>query len=450
MALERIGSFEAAGDDTTAAVIRQAGSNAQKAVDSRVEPIAAGIIAQDSTVKAAAAAAVSTALDVSPRIPKLGDPGAWVVEDRNGTVAFSISSTGAIYAPTLNGAAAGPQRVFVIYGAGQSNMEGRAQPFSATLDPVDPNLMMWNWSTSALTTATVPLSSQQAQSGLSILTVMGREALRELPSNTVVIVVNAGVGSSPLVGSNSTGTWNPSGTATPNLYNIFVSTIASVRSAIAARFPGLPVTEVMAWHQGEADTTRDNYATVWDALCDGVRSATNNPSLPIVLGGIVPEYIVAQPTRALVREAHIGTPARKTFTAYQDGISNGGGSGSTTDIVHYAREGATRLGKAMWQGLKRAMSNSSTSVPVPPQTITATRVNGAVTVTWDQPMCRVTDYTVDRSTDGGTSWTNVSRAIPLETKATFTSAASAVLVRIATVNENGTSAYSTPVPVIGV
>lgn len=445
-----IGNLPAASDATTASSIRRAGSDSGAAVEERIEPVAAAIIASDSTVAAAAAVAVDGALDVSPRIPQLGDPAAFEIEDQEGTVSFAVLPDGGVYAPTINGAAAGPTRVLVLYGAGQSNMEGRAVPYGEFLDLVDPNLMMWNWSTEALSTATVPLSSQQAQTGLSVLTVIGREALQDLPAGTVVVLVNAGVGSSPLVGSNSAGTWNPSSGATPNLYNVFLDTITSVRAAVAARFEGVPVTEAMVWHQGEADTTRDTYADVWDELCDGVRAHTGNASLPVVLGGIVPEYIVAQPTRALVREAHIGTPARKLRTAYADGIPNGGGSANTGDIVHYAREGATQLGKAMWTGLKRALTNTAASVPVPPHDVAVTRVDGNVTVRWSPPWCRVTGYAVEYSTNGGSTWSTVTRPIPLDTATTFTQTADAVLVRVATVNENGTSAPSTPVPTIGV
>jgi hypothetical protein len=58
-----IGEIEAASDITTGAVIGQEGSWAQRAVDDRVEGVAAGIIASDPTVKAAAANAVANAGD---------------------------------------------------------------------------------------------------------------------------------------------------------------------------------------------------------------------------------------------------------------------------------------------------------------------------------------------------------------------------------------------------
>lgn len=207
----------------------------------------------------------------------------------------------------------------------------------------------------------------------------------------------------------------------------------------------------MFWHQGEGDQTRDAYAAAWDALCDGVRTHTGNQALPIVLGGIVPEYIATATGRDLVREAHIGTPARKLYTAYVDGIPNGGGSGNVGDIVHYAREGATRLGKAMWAALKRAIANTADSVPVPPQDLTATRTAGSIRVTWSQPWCRVTDYRVEYSTDAGATWTILAgRPIALDTVATFTNAAASVLVRVSTINENGTSAATTPARVTGV
>lgn len=56
------GDFDSVGDTSMGVAIRQSGSEAQKAVDDRIAPVAAGIIATDGTVKAAAAAAVDDAL----------------------------------------------------------------------------------------------------------------------------------------------------------------------------------------------------------------------------------------------------------------------------------------------------------------------------------------------------------------------------------------------------
>ncbi|GAT73561.1 polysaccharide deacetylase [Microbacterium sp. HM58-2] len=64
-----IGNFPAATDVTTAASIALDGSHSQQAVDARVEDVAAGIIASDPTVAAAAASAVGTVGDSQyPRV----------------------------------------------------------------------------------------------------------------------------------------------------------------------------------------------------------------------------------------------------------------------------------------------------------------------------------------------------------------------------------------------
>ncbi len=58
--LEYVGEFEAAGDGTTAYLINLAGTQAQAAVDGRIAPVAAAVVAQNATIVTAASAAVQT------------------------------------------------------------------------------------------------------------------------------------------------------------------------------------------------------------------------------------------------------------------------------------------------------------------------------------------------------------------------------------------------------
>lgn len=109
MALERIGEIAASGDVTTGANIRQEGSASREAVIEVIEPVAAGIIAQDPTLAQAAADKVDevlqdagvpstgTTTDPDNAIAAIGDangvPTRWLRWDAGG-----MPSTGALAA----------------------------------------------------------------------------------------------------------------------------------------------------------------------------------------------------------------------------------------------------------------------------------------------------------------------------------------------------------------
>lgn len=282
--------------------------------------------------------------------------------------------------------------------------------------------------------------------GLSIGTVFAREVLANEPAGTAVLIVNAAVGSSGLVNATTTGKWQWQYTGSqPHLAQQAIDALNAALTAASSKFPGLTPEIRALWHQGEADSD-PQYASFFDELWNGMRGLFG-ATMTVTLGGMVPEYIVANPAKAPIRAAHVDTPRRLVRTAYADGIPNGGGSGSTTDLVHYAREGVEKLGAAMYQAWKRAVANVTSSVPVPPQVVTARLVGGQLTIGWSTPFCRVTDYVVEHSPDG-TTWTTITgRPLLLDTTATATT--SNRWVRVSTVNEVGTSVPSTPIYATG-
>jgi hypothetical protein len=164
----------------------------------------------------------------------------------------------------------------------------------------------------------------------------------------------------------------------------------------------------------------------------------------------VPEWVAAAPTSAgRIRAALLDTPRRLQRTAYVDGVPNGGGSASVGDLVHYAREGVEKLGRLAHEGWKRAVMNVATSIPAPPQVVTARYRAGALTVSWSPPYSRVTTFVVEYQIDGGT-WVTATLTRPLDTTLTVTGlTGTTVAVRVSTTNEVGTSAPSTPVTAIG-
>lgn len=245
----------------------------------------------------------------------------------------------------MNASPPGPSRVLVLALAGQSNAEGRGLPISSDLDPEDSSILMWEWSSSALTTATVPLSSRGRQVGLSIGTVVAREA-RIDDSSRPVVIMNGAVGGSPLAGVNDRGSWRWGHRGPgPALAHGFIEAVEQTLHAVAIMWPGAAVDLRILWHQGESDFDGDAYITEFDRLIDAVRSRLGDA--PVVLGGMVPEYVAATPELRAIRDAHLDTPRRVHRTVYVDGVSGGGCSAGPDDVLHYSRHGAEQLGRAM-------------------------------------------------------------------------------------------------------
>ncbi|MDF2826864.1 MAG: hypothetical protein K0R01_147 [Mycobacterium sp.] len=349
------------------------------------------------------------------------------------------------------GAGTAVRRVVFQWLLGQSNMEGRGRPYGPELDPPDERMLQWHFPSQSLNLATVPLSSKQQQTGLSVGTVIAREVLANEPAGTVVVNVNSAVGNSGLVSTPAPGQWKWGSTAAvPHLADQALNDFNAAMAATVARYPGIPIEVRAFWVQGEADSDGAAYAAALTELVTALRAQTAQ-NFTFTIGGMVPEYIISAPTRAAIRAAHIDAPRQLLRAGYADGVANGGGSNPTaagTDLVHYAREAVERLGRAMYAAWRRAVTNVAASAPYTPLDVTATRSRGTATVTWSPAYGRVTAYVVEYSADGGDSWTQLSPALRLDTRVSFP-APSTVLVRVHTLNDNGASLPTTAIPTIG-
>lgn len=321
--------------------------------------------------------------------------------------------------------------VVVLAVAGQSNAEGRAHPIGPELDPPDPRIAMWDWGTSSLRQATVPLSSRRMQDGLSIATVVAREILAH-EGVALVVIVNAAVGGSPLARANDRGTWR---WGEGSLADGFVEAVRATIRLLADRAPDAGADVRMLWHQGESDVDPVAYERELDRLVAGVRERLELPELTVVLGGMVPEHVAQEPRLAAIRAVHVDTPRRLRRTAYVDGIPCGGGSAGAADVLHYAREGAERLGRGMHAAHRRALVNTEGSIPVPVMDLVASRRGTAVVASWSAPLCRVTGFLVEHSADGE-RWIEASSS--METTAVLDGGVRSV--RVTTLNEEGRSA----------
>lgn len=497
-----VGNMVKAGVADGVAKFQKAIDDIPNKVDAQVAPMVAKAIAADRTVADAAAAAVTQQIagrslveSTDPRLPEIGDDEAFRIQNRDGGIPFRVEGdstwvgntefvpddehwrflslnkrilmdidpvSGEVYVPNLRvdaiaspaggggggGGGTAVTRVVLVLGAGQSNMRGKAQPYGAGLDFPDPSIKMWHWGNKQLTTATVPLSGPTTTStdGYGPLNEIAKQTRRTEPEGTAVVVLNAAVGNTTLVGESTAGTWPIDYTGpVPHLYEQMTTEIPKVIEAIRAHYGVAPEIRFY-WHQGEADAgATATYTTKFTALVNDLRSRLGLPEMPVVLGGLVPEYITANPNREGIRAAHVQIPATLACSAYVDGIPNSGGSSSITDIVHYHREGAEALGAAMYAATRRAVVNRPKSVPVPVTNVRAMLAGGTLTVNWDQPLCAVTGYTVEYSTNAGSTWTTITRPLGLETSARAAVSGSSAQVRISTVNATGTSAPSTPV-----
>lgn len=462
-----------------------------------ITPIVIDEIAADGTVVDAAAAAVTADIagrdmleGSDPRVPELGDLDAFrVLDNQNraaievtptGTtkigpteiehgdheglriydteerIAFEIRSDGKVFIGDLADDSAGssaPGTVHVLIGMGQSNMSGRGLPISAEMDPAHPRIFQYGANASEITTATVPLDMVDAAYGISPLTLIAREYLQRLPDDDVILLIPAARGGSVLgsdTSTSSSGVWNVAyAGASVDLYALALTQIDAALAAAVAQWPTASRRFVgMFWHQGEANattTSESDYAARFDAIVADLRSHVGDSDMPVVLGGIVPEWAAITSGAENIVAAHVDTPNRLVRTGYAYPPDNGGGNFGLdpSDRVHFNREALEELSARMLLAWDRALRNTSSSVPRPPAVVSATVNNTLLTVQWSQPMCRYTAFTPEFSYDGST-WTPITHT-SVDTTATATITQVPVLVRVSTTNDIGTSAPSTPV-----
>lgn len=481
-------------DGSMATITRTPGTEFREALTELLEQIAAGIIANDPTLIAAAEAAVADALagwgftnerdsaftvtDTAGRTALKVDetglvrtyvaesdrhffgstelaPGEsqtqFVIKDANERVALKVRRDGAVEIPALVGAggggggdAFGVSRVILACMLGQSNGEGRGRPVSVRLDPTDPRILMWNFSLNALATATVPTSSQREQVGLSPITPIARELVGESVS-TRVVIVNTAVGGSGLVNDVSAGVWKVDyAGANPRLFPAAMTAILAARDAARTRY-GVEPEVRFYWHQGESDgpTPRETYRDALIELIGAARTQVGDVTAPFTIGGMVPER-VAGTSAEQTRLAQMEVAATALYAAYTDGIPGGGGSENPSDTTHYTRQGVLALGKAMYGASQRALTATADQVPHTPLNVRAAYAGGRLEVSWDEPDTRYTQFIVQHRSDGG-AWQSVTLNPP-DVKATITGVSGSVVeVRVQSINEQVASLYSTPV-----
>lgn len=388
------------------------------------------------------------------------------VKDRAGKVAFRIGRDGRTFIGDLDPRShvvldsTRINRVVVLWKNGQSNAAGRAKPIGPRLDVPHPRILMAQWTDTVVTglgVASVPVSSQSVgdRSGLDPATDIARRIVAEQP-DTAVVICDAAKGGSAVVLDTSNGVWGVGYTGANRwLLPISKAALTATLAQIATAYPGVPVDVQLVWHQGESDEaqTYEVYKPALRGVFEDLRAHAGDPTMPIVMGGTVPE--ASNPTEeANIMAAQIALQGEMQYIAFTPGIPNGGGSNAPSgDTVHYHRDGMERLGANMHKALRRAYANTTTSNPLPPLDVTARwrKTAGVLEIGWSFPTCRATAFLVQYRIDGG-AWQSVSgRPRELDPVATVTGLTTGgeLEVRVATVNDVGTSAYTTPIIAIG-
>lgn len=389
--------------------------------------------------------------------------------DESGATSWEIDAQGRFYIYDLvlsTPIQRAVDTVDLLIGGGQSNEESRALPISPLYDTPHHRAWMAVWNKNGggtfpqnptvdgIAEATVPLSSQQQMVGLPMLNVIGREILGRTDDRHRVVELNGAAGGSGVVADPSQGNWAVDyAGANPKLYSIWLAAITKTIAAIRSQFPGAIIRYWIVWHQGEADSSSDPaaYAAKLDAIFAGVRAHLGSPTVPIAVGGPVPEWIAPSSGARAIRDQLALAQVRNEYLAYVDGVPNGGGSQTVSDRVHYGRAAMERLGRGMAAGLFRAATSTATSVPHKPLDVFAQRIGNQLRVRWSEPETRFTDFIVEYSSDGA-AWTTAPRTAAA-TRCEETVAGvptTALQVRVSTVNASLTSEPTIPIYAVGV
>lgn len=340
----------------------------------------------------------------------------------------------------------------VILCVGQSNMVGVGDPLDVVnFDPSDSRVWQYAGSGSyqgQVIVAVDPLWHEAQGVGVGHAMAFARKYVRTVPANRRVLLVPSAHSNTGFNNINDpSGCWlhDHGGTAK----DLTKYAVAQANAALALD-PGNRLVAIL-WHQGEADAgilTTTQYQADLDGLIAYLRAnITGAANVPFVLGQMLPEGIIATPARAGINTVHVGAQSRLTRTGFWYGPT---GYVKTSDglTTHYNAAGQRLNGPLAYAALLRARVNVTGTAPLAPASVTVTQVGTTAVITWPQPLCRFTDFTVETQVNGG-AWTAITHAASPDATATLTglSAGNVVSARVSTVNETGTSAPTVSAPV---
>jgi len=124
------------------------------------------------------------------------------------------------------------------------------------------------------------------------------------------------------------------------------------------KFPSSRVIAIL-WHQGESDVDNPHYQADLDSMIENIRADINAPSVPFILGGMVPYWVQQDEKRIRIQSIIQSTPTRIDLTEYADPTIPSVISkvDDNVDIYHYDADGQRELGKRYFDAFKRLLGN---------------------------------------------------------------------------------------------
>jgi len=300
---------------------------------------------------------------MTQRLVSVGDdltvPAALKITDANLPAASKAAALNATFGPLRN--TIQPTVWHVILGFGQSNMDGRGTPYGPTTDPIDNRVFMFAYSgtyKNMIMPAGDPLPGQGGYpSGLGPLSGFGRILASKLPENHKVLLVPAAIGGTAF--ESGTNRWKTA--TTPDANNLWLQAMNHM-GRVTAALTALGDTyyiDAALWLQGETDGDNNvsgaTYQADLDALIDATRTSLALPNLPFIVGQMVPDYLDTG-TRNAINAVHAGTPARKTKTAFAQGLP---GQAQNNDQNHYNAVAARFMSQSMFNAYLRVVNGTA-------------------------------------------------------------------------------------------
>lgn len=252
--------------------------------------------------------------------------------------------------------------VEVMLLAGQSNMSGRAEP--APTGILDRRVFQFGAHHREIEPATGVLDMHDTPRGLSYALLFARDYVAQLPKSSAVLLVPGAHGNTGFTTTSleppppgyrtSEGTWQVSLTGPGiSLYDRLLQQTAAAIIAAHEYFRATVTVRALLWHQGEIDALNGigeaAYRSHLEALIHGVRAHVDDPGLPVLIGGMSPDWMQMTLESAPVHRAQLRVACTDPRASFVAGLP---GTGRSGDVVHYGREGVEHLGSRTARALR--------------------------------------------------------------------------------------------------
>jgi hypothetical protein len=321
---------------------------------------------------------------------------------------------------------------------GQSNMAGAASFDAVHYDVTDPRVQQYgalgSSYASVISHAVDPLAYPATVPGQGPGLHFARWYLNSVPPNRRVLLVPAAYPGTPLSSNVTPLSWRRGVSG-----NLYAKAVTQAAAALAAAGAHARYAAAL-WVHSDNLITGSQYQTDLDALIAGLRTDLSAPTLPFVIGQMVPEYLTG--TRAAINTVQAAVGTRLAYTAF----ANGPTSANQGDGNHYNDVGMRALGRSMFNAYLVALANTSVApppAPAAPTGLAASNVAGTtLTLTWTAPSGLVTSYIVEQKLTSGSTWAQIGTPSVATLNVTGLTVSTSYDFRVSAVNAGGTSPTS--------